>query len=63
MIKHIKRWNRWRKSNGNSRLYKLMVLFGIVKSPTFCLAWSDKETKSFYKGFMEGLNSIKEGKE
>jgi hypothetical protein len=60
LIKHIKRWNKWRKSNGNSRLHKLMVLFGIVKSPTFYLVWTDEEAKSFREGFMEGLNSVKD---
>ena len=34
LIKHIKRWNRWRKYNTNSKLHKLLVLLGIIKSPT-----------------------------
>lgn len=63
LVKHIKRWNKWRKSNCNSQLYKLKVLFGIVKSPTFYYVWTDEEEKSFHDGFMEGLNSESEDKE
>ena len=35
MIKRIKLWNIWRKRNLNSKLYKLFVLLGFIKSPTF----------------------------
>lgn len=35
LIEHVKVWNHWRKHNMNSWLYKLGVLFGFVKSPTF----------------------------
>lgn len=34
VIKHIRRWNYWRKNNSNGRFYKILVLLGIVKSPT-----------------------------
>lgn len=34
-INHIKQWNEWRKRNTNSKLWKLMVLTGLVASPTF----------------------------
>lgn len=35
LIKHIKLWNRWRKSCMNGLGHKIMVLFGLRKSPTF----------------------------
>lgn len=35
LIKHFKRWNVWRKHNLNSPWHHILVLFGIVKSPTF----------------------------
>ena len=35
MFKHLKVWNSWRKKNMNGSLYHILVLFGIVKSPTF----------------------------
>jgi ABC-type multidrug transport system fused ATPase/permease subunit len=35
VIKHIKRWNSWRKYNRNSKLHKLLVLFNMIHSPTF----------------------------
>lgn len=63
MIKHIKRWNEWRKHNGNSPLYKLLVLLGIVKSPTLPYILTKEEGKAvaeaFEKGFKEGLNNGK----
>ena len=34
LIKHIRRWNLWRKNCINSKLHKILVLFGVVKSPT-----------------------------
>lgn len=33
--RHIKRWNSWRKRNGNGRLHHILVLLGLVHSPTF----------------------------
>ena len=32
---HIRRWSYWRKRNVNGTLHHILVLFGIVKSPTF----------------------------
>lgn len=32
---HIKRWNSWRKHNANGRLHHILVLLGLVVSPTF----------------------------
>lgn len=37
LIIHIRVWNMWRKHSGNSRLQKLLVLFGLFHSPTFNL--------------------------
>lgn len=34
-IKHFKKWNRWRKSNLNSKVHKILVLLKVVHSPTF----------------------------
>ena len=55
IIKHIKRWNVWRKHNKNSIAHKILVLFGIIKSPTFYCAWTNEEAKAFYDGFVKGL--------
>lgn len=57
IFNHIKRWNKWRKFNRNSHLYKVLVLFGIIKSATFYHVWTDEECGQFYKGFMEGLHA------
>lgn len=59
MIKHIKRWNVWRKYNKNGIAYKILVLFGVIKSPTFYCALTKEEAKAIYDGFMEAL---KDGK-
>lgn len=55
IIKHLKRWNKWRKFNGNSRKYKFLVLIGAIISPTFELTWNDEECDTFYKDLCEGL--------
>lgn len=34
LIKHIKIWNIWRKHNANGRIHHILVLLGIIKSPT-----------------------------
>ncbi len=63
LIKHVKRWNEWRKYNGNSKMHKLLVLLGIVKSPTLPNILTKEEGKAVYeafeKGFKEGLNNGK----
>lgn len=62
IIKHIQRWNIWRKNNLNGPLYKFLVLIGAMKSPTMPLTWTPDEIKeleeAFVKGFEEGLNSV-----
>ncbi len=55
MMKHIKKWNEWRRYNCNSFIYKLFVLLGIVKSPTFECFHTQDEWKEFAEGFEEGL--------
>jgi len=34
MIKYVKRWNRWRKNNINSKTHKILVLLKLENSPT-----------------------------
>lgn len=34
LIRHFKRWNVWRKRNGNSKLHQFLVLIGLHNSPT-----------------------------
>lgn len=48
LIKHIKRWNLWRKHSMDSVIHKLLVLFKIIDSPTFgaICAWKDYKEKS-----------------
>ena len=65
-IKHIKKWNKWRKACLNSPIYKLQVLFKIKKSPTFEHFWTEEDGRALYEGFMQGLKEAavaKEGQE
>ena len=61
-IKHIKKWNEWRKGCLNSPIYKLQVLFKIKKSPTFEHFWTKEESRAFYEGFMQGLKEAADAK-
>lgn len=38
MVKHIRRWNIWRKGCLNSKWHKLLVLLGLRQSPT--MVWT-----------------------
>ena len=35
LLDHIRIWDKWRKRNTNSKLYKFLVLVGLRHSPTF----------------------------
>jgi hypothetical protein len=61
IIKHLKRWNKWRKLNGNSKMYKFLVLIGFIISPSFELTWTDEECEAYYKGLCEGLRGEQDG--
>ena len=54
-IEHIKKWNEWRKYSLNSPISKFLVLFGIIKSPTFESYFTEKERKDFVEKFMQEL--------
>lgn len=59
LIRHIKRWNKWRKRCGNSTWHKILVLFGIRKSPTLPLVRTDDEEsidEAFWRGFRDGIS-------
>lgn len=43
LIKHIRRWNLWRKNCMNSKLHKIFVLFGVTKSPTMATIFLPEE--------------------
>lgn len=43
MLNHIRRWNIWRKRNLNGPIYKILVLFGVTKSPTMASVWLPEE--------------------
>lgn len=55
LIKHIKKWNKWRKHSLNSPISKLLVLFNIIKSPTFEHFWTEQDARAFREGFLQGM--------
>ena len=44
---HIRRWNYWRKRNTNGHLHHILVLLGVVKSPTFAFTLLPEEIGFF----------------
>lgn len=62
MLKHIRRWNIWRKRCLNGPIHKILVLFGVIKSPSMRLAMLPEEEKEITKAFVEGYQKgLKEG--
>lgn len=59
IIKHIKRWNVWRKHNVNSKLHKILVLFGIIKSPTLAFTLIPEEYEEIQKAIEEAIENAK----
>ena len=55
IIKHIQRWNIWRKECLNGPLYKFLVLVGLRKSPSMQFILTPDEIKAFEEGFEKGL--------
>lgn len=47
VVNHFRRWNIWRKHSLNKPLHKLLVLFGVIKSPTmiYVLLQEEEEEK------------------
>lgn len=54
-VKHVRRWNIWRKKSLNGRGYKLFVLLGITKSPTFAWTMLPEEMKPFEEGIKAAI--------
>lgn len=55
---HFRLWNRWRKRNLNGSVYKLLVLFGLVHSPTFdSFVIIEEAAQSFYRGVEDGFKN------
>ena len=46
MLDHIRRWNIWRKGCLNGPIHKLLVLFGVIKSPTMPFVMLPEEVRA-----------------
>lgn len=55
MINHIRRWNIWRKHCLNGSIHKMLVLFGVIHSPTFSYTLLPNETNEIVKEFQKAL--------
>lgn len=58
IVEHFVRWNNWRKHSLNTPLHKLLVLLGLVYSPTFAMydvleIFGD----SFFNGVKDGCTA------
>ena len=58
IIKYCKDWNRWIKQNLNSKFHKIMVLFGLRRSPTL-----EQTTKNHMDSFKNLVVSFDEANE
>lgn len=54
LIRHIKRWNKWRKHCANGWLHKISVLFG-GHSPTFQLTLTDEELEEMEQALIKAM--------
>lgn len=53
-IRHFKKWNEWRKHSLNSWLHDILVLFGIIHSPTFALFVPSREWSEMWDAALNG---------
>lgn len=54
LIRHIKRWNKWRKHCGNGWMHKISVLFG-GSSPTFMFVLTDEEIEEIEQAVVRAV--------
>lgn len=57
-ILHVQRWNVWRKKSANTRVQKILVLFGIIKSPTMQITMLAEEADKYIETFERSVNAI-----
>lgn len=60
LSRHIRRWNRWRKRNTNGHLHHILVLLGVVKSPTFAFTLLPEEIYILDEQLAKNTRSIME---
>lgn len=58
LINHIRMWNNWRKRSLNGPVYKVLVLFGLVHSPTFELERLFKDREEDYETMVKALHPV-----
>lgn len=58
ILKHIRRWNIWKKRCANSWMHKILVLFGLRGSITFKMTLLPEEKSLIIKGFEDGINQV-----
>lgn len=55
MINHIRRWNIWRKRCLNGPIHKILVLFGVIKSPSMWFVMLPEEEQEMMDAFRRSL--------
>lgn len=60
LFKHIKKWNQWRKKNQNGKLHHILVLFGVIKAPSFNVFMTQEECDEIMNKVMCQLHNSQE---
>lgn len=55
MFDHICRWNIWRKHCLNGPIHKILVLFGVIKSPTMPFVMLPEEEQEMMDAIQRSL--------
>lgn len=54
MLNHIRRWNIWRKRCLNGPIHKILVLFGVIKTPTMPFVMLPEEEEKMMDAIVKG---------
>lgn len=58
MINHIRRWNIWRKYSANRSIYKILVLLGLLHSPTLGFTLLPEEENEVIRRLQKELKGV-----
>lgn len=56
-LDHIRRWNIWRKRCLNGPIHKILVLFGVIESPTMVYILLPEEEEKLRKDLIKAFGS------
>ena len=59
MIKRFRRWKKWQARSFNSRIFKILVLLGVIKAETFECFCVIEDLREMQKGEHDETQSNK----